>query len=111
MNLELNYEGFEKYHVSTFTHGMPDEIHYLFKFDNGYGASVIKIKDDSYGNDDDLWELAIIRWRGDWDPGKFDIVYMNEITGNEDDYWDVYRYLTDEEVRDLLKKIKELKRP
>lgn len=106
MNLELNYEGFEKYLVDRTDTILPTGTHYLFKFDNGLGASVIKIEDRSYGYSDDLWELAIIQW---WHPFEYHLIYMNEITGNDDDSDDVYGYLTDEEVRDLLKQIKELK--
>lgn len=32
----------------------------VFKFDNGYGASLIKCP-GSYGYDDDLWELAVLK--------------------------------------------------
>ena len=106
MNLELNYEGFEKYLVHTRYRIGPMGIQYLFKFDNEFGASVIKIEGFSHGYDDDLWELAIVQWRS---PDEYHLVYMNGITGDDDDSDDVYGYLTDKEVRDLLKKIKELK--
>lgn len=100
MNLVLNYEGFENNLVSTFTRGMPDEIHYIFKFENGLGASVIKAN-FSYGHEDDLWELAPIVW---WSPDYFDIVGFEDITGSDDE---VIGWRTDEEIRELLKKIRD----
>lgn len=33
-------------------------IRWLFRFSNGYAASVVK-HSDSYGNNEDLWELAV----------------------------------------------------
>lgn len=41
---------------------------YLFKFDNGLGASVVRHR-GSYGNELGLWELAAIAWNNDieWD--------------------------------------------
>lgn len=105
MNLELNYEGFEKYLVGRQYGICPMGIHYVFKFDNGFGASVIKTKDCSYGNENDLWELAIIIW---CNPDDYKLITMKDITG-DDDNDNVYGYLTDKEVRDLLNKIKELK--
>lgn len=108
MNLELNYEGFEKYLVHTRYRIDPMGIQYLFKFDNEFGASVIKTEGCSHGYSDDLWELAIVRW---WSPDEYHLAYMNEITGDDNDNDDVYGYLTDKEVRDLLNQIKELKRP
>ena len=106
MNLKLNYEGLEKYLVDRQYSICPIGIHYLFKFDNGLGASVIKTEGCSHGYSDDLWELAIIQW---WHPYEYHLVYMNEITWDDNDNDDVYGYLTDKEVRDFLNKIKELK--
>lgn len=39
-------------------------VHYLFRFPNDYGASVIK-KYGSYGYESDEWELAPIKWTFD----------------------------------------------
>ena len=36
-----------------------------FKFDNGFGASVIK-HFGSYGFEDDLFELGILKWTGEY---------------------------------------------
>lgn len=98
MNLNLNYEGFEKHLVKTVNRDIFEGIQYLFRFDNNYGASVVKHK-YSYGSDKDLWELAVIKFIRD------DTWYLNYDTDITDD---VIGYLTDENVRDLLKKIKEL---
>lgn len=100
MNFNLNYEGFEEYllkrtDLSDFRNG----VHYLFKFPNNRGASVIK-HTSSYGYSDDLWELGVIRFWTDDDVWCLD--YDTEITD------DVIGYLTDDGIRDLLKKIKEL---
>jgi hypothetical protein len=64
----------------------------LYKFSNGYGASVIR-NSASYGNEDGLWELAIL----DRD-GKID--YTTSITD------DVLGYLTTDDVEDILEQIK-----
>ena len=97
MNLILNYEGFETYLVEKSS--LYDGIQYMFRFENNYGASVVK-HFGSYGHEDDLWELAVIKF--DAETGKWDLTYDTEITD------DVLGCQTDEEIRDLLKRIKEL---
>lgn len=94
-NLNLNYEGFDAYLVKK----QPkfDGVLYQFRFENDYGASVIK-HEYSYGSNEDLWELAVLIWRGD--DCKLD--YDTDITA------DVEGYLTDEDVRNLLQRIKDL---
>jgi len=62
-------------------------IQYVYKFKNGYGASVIKHK-YSYGGKKGLWELALLKG--------------NEIYYNED-YPDVKGHLNDPEVDNELK--------
>lgn len=70
----------------------------IFKFDNLYGASVIKHK-YSYGGDLGLWELAVIKHQED---DEWHIVYDTKITD------DVIGYLTEEEVCFYLEQIKNL---
>lgn len=99
MNLVLNYEGFE--HYMYYLKDLNDGIQYLFKFKNGYGASVVKNR-MSYGHDDDLWELAVLEFEDGGKSYNWDITYDTPITE------DVEGYLTDEDVRNLLRRIKEL---
>lgn len=96
MNLCLNYEGFEDYLKEKKPN--LNGIQYIFKFDNSFGASVIKHM-GSYGHAEDLWELAVIRF---YSYDVWHIDYDTDITN------DVLGYLTDERVRELLQKIKEL---
>lgn len=96
MNLNLNHEGFENDLVEkNYIFG---GIRYKFKFDNMYGASIIKHL-GSYGYESDLWELGVLIW---WDDHNCNLTYDTEITD------DVIGYLTDEEVRNLLERIKNL---
>ena len=97
MNLNLNHEGFETYLVKR--HELYHGIQYIFRFENNYGASVVK-HFGSYGHEDDLWELAVIKF--DAETGEWNLTYDTEITD------DVLGCQTDEEIRDLLKRIKEL---
>lgn len=69
---------------------------YIFRFPNNYGASVIK-NAGSYGNAKDLWEMALIFF----DDGDWDLTYERDF----DD--DVKGYLTDDNVIELLEKIKQ----
>lgn len=97
MNLLLNYKEFESYMVEV--NNVFDGVQYIFEFENHYGASVIK-HFGSYGHEADLWELAVMKLNdknGEW--------YLNYNTPITDD---VIGRLTDEEVRKLLKQIKEL---
>ena len=97
MNLILNYEGFEKHLVKQREHMLG--VQYVFKFDNNYGASVIK-HSGSYGHDQDLWELGVLHFGED--ENDWHLTYNTPITA------DVIGWLTDAEVGDLLQKIKEL---
>ena len=75
-----------------------DGIKYVFIFDNGYGASVIKYS-NSYGGLKDLWELAVLKRNGN---GEYYINYDTPITNH------VLGYLSDKEVNNYLSQIKEL---
>ena len=99
MNTNLNYEGFEKYLCKRTILQKLGGIQYLFKFDNHYGASVVKHK-CSYGHGQDLWELAVILFD---ECGEWDITYDTDIAN------DVIGNLSDEKVKDILGKIKSLK--
>ena len=72
-------------------------IQYLFKADNGYGASIVQ-HSFSYGHESGLWELAVTKYCGD----DWEIDYNTPITG------DVLGNLTGEEVNETLSKIKNL---
>ena len=79
----------------------PKEVHErmgghqrIYKFKNGYGASVIQ-HDFSYGSKDGKWELGVL------DPAD-QLTYDTPITS------DVIGHLTVEGVEDILQEIKEL---
>ena len=100
MNFNLNYEGFEEYLLKRTVLDDPRKgVHYLFKFPNRYGASVIKHR-CSYGYENDLWELGVIRFGTDDEVWR--LTYDTEITD------DVIGFITDERVRGLLGRIKDL---
>lgn len=90
----LDYKGFENDLVMKNTNVLDNGLSYVFVFDNGYGASVIKHK-YSYGNENDLFELAILDKNGE-------ITYDTYITN------DVLGWLTNEEVIECFKQIQSL---
>lgn len=73
-----------------------DGTQHLYKFPNGYGASVIR-NTFSYGGPE-LSELAVLKWTGD----THDLCYDTEITD------DVIGYLADDEIEPLLERIRDL---
>jgi hypothetical protein len=99
MNLVLKHEGFEANLVLS--RQIYEGAQYLFRFKNGYGASVVK-HHGSYGHSKDLWELAVIVFENETDNDFWHLTYSTPITD------DVEGCLTDEEVCELLRKIKEL---
>lgn len=98
-NYNLNYDGFENYMVSE--RSLYDGVQYLFRFDNGYGASVVKHY-GSYGHEDDLWELAVVHFPHEDSNDIFDLVYDTSVTD------DVEGYLSDDDVVNLLSQIRDL---
>lgn len=69
----------------------------IYKFDNGFGASVVQ-HDFSYGSEDGLSELAVLKFNGD----EWNLTYDTEITD------DVIGYLTEDDVKELLIRIEKL---
>ena len=98
MNLNLNIKGFEQNLIEK--KPIWDGIQHLFRFDNGYGASVVK-HHGSYGSYEDLWELAVIRFD---DHAAWYLTYDTPITN------DVEGFLKDKDVRNLLKQIRDLQK-
>ena len=103
MNLFLKIEN-PKWKYVRKPHNLdPFGIHYIFSFDNGYQASVVKFYNDlgffgsSYGAEYDLWELAVLK------DGK--VHYDNSVANG-----DVRGNLTDNEVNDLLREIEKFKK-
>ena len=77
----------------------PFNWQWIFKFENNCGASIIK-RFCSFGFDEDLFELATIVW-------KDDIHMISRIYALDEDT-DIFGYLTNDEVMDLLYKIKNI---
>lgn len=75
-------------------------IQHIYRFPNGYGASVIQ-HNFSYGGKDGLWELAVVKFDGDGDL-QFELCYDTHITS------DVLGYLSDEDVSKTLDDIEAL---
>ena len=73
----------------------------LFRFPNGYGASVVQFP-YSYGVDSGLWELAVIRYSGE-DNDAYSLTYDTPITN------DVLGHLREEDVDVLLAQVEALK--
>ena len=97
MNLNLNYEGFETYLVQRLE--WLDGVEYQFRFENDYGAIVDK-SFATYGHECDLWQLQGRKL--DKKTGMWGLIHHTEFP-----YY-ILGYRTDEEIRDLLKSIKEL---
>ncbi len=89
----INHENFVAYKRS---HGQS-----LFRFPNGYGASVV-CHAGSYGGNKGLYELAVLKYESDH-PDDWVLTYDTPIT----DY--VIGYLDTEEVLKVLSDIKALK--
>lgn len=101
MNLFLKIEN-PKWKYNRKPHDLdPFGIHYIFSFDNGYQASVVKFSfgflGGSYGWKNDLWELAVLK------NGK--VHYDNSVANG-----DVRGNLTDHEVNELLREIEKFKK-
>ena len=71
----------------------------VHKFDNGYGASVVR-HSFSYGSDRGLFELAVLKFIPDTD--DFNLDYSTSIID------DVLGSLTEQDVLDTLAQIEEL---
>lgn len=69
-------------------------VQHLFEFPNGYGASVVRIPGISYGANQGLWEVAVLKNGG--------IAYDTPITD------DVLGHLNDLEVEEVLNNIASL---
>ena len=55
----LKYDEYENY----YQHNLSGKGHWIFKFENDYGASVIK-KFGSYGYEKNKFELAVLKFDG-----------------------------------------------
>lgn len=73
------------------------ETQKIYRFRNGYGASVIR-NSISYGHELGLWEVAVIKWNED----EWSLCYDTEITN------DVIGYLNEDEVDNVLQQIEAL---
>ena len=77
----------------------PTAVQKLYRFPNGAGASVIR-GEFTYGGDEGLWELAVIKFVGD----GYHLIYPRDVCPEGD----VVGWLTDEEVDYRLVKIANL---
>lgn len=90
----LKYDEFKKYEIKSYRKGQ-----WRFMFKNNYGASVIKHW-GSFGYEEDKFELAVLYFD---EEGNSHISYNTPIAD------DVIGHLDNDEVLELLRKIKDLK--
>jgi len=100
MNIELSSkEGTDLYVPVDARPLESGAIQKIYRFANGYGASVVK-GDHTYGGEEGLWELAVIIFgKGTDNNHTYELVYDTPITQ------DVEGNLNDDEVEKLLDQI------
>ena len=101
---KLKYDEFEEYLLEATNSKFSgnERLRYIFKFENGYGASVIK-NGASYGGMEDLFELAVIKFSDHYGCHYgWKLCYDTEITD------DVIGWLDNNDVLELLERIKNL---
>jgi hypothetical protein len=81
-------------HAPFLTRQLNGGTQQVFRFDNGFGASVVQHR-FSYGSDHGKWELAVVKIEGD----DWDITYDTDITS------DVIGHLEWADVVELLDRI------
>jgi hypothetical protein len=79
----------------------------LYRFDNDFGASVVRFTigsfGGSYGVQSGLWELAVLKFHGPTlEPEEWELTYDTPITD------DVIGHLDDGEVEEVLGRIRDL---
>jgi len=79
-------------------------IQKIFRFENGYGASVVQHY-FSYGHEQGLFELAVISFTSDSENSSWDLDYSTPITD------DVIGHLSVSDYEDVLEQIKQLPKP
>ena len=95
-------DNFKKYLVGE-THDVNRYTgdHMLYRFENDLGASVVR-KIGTYGYEDGLYELAVIKWFDGVSESDWDLVYDTPITS------DVIGWLDESDIDKLLERIKNL---
>ena len=79
-----------------------DGVQRLYRFENGYGASLVRHQ-SSYGGLRGLWEIAVIHWADQCGPAvDWDLCYSTPITK------DVIGYLEENQVNTVLSFIEKL---
>lgn len=88
-------------------HPVGNGVQKVYRFENDYGASVVRFGvsglasfpgGGSYGADAGLWELGVIKFRGEGEL-DFSLTYSTPITD------DVLGYLSDDDVENTLHQI------
>ena len=100
-SIKFEKPSFEGKHLITREGGQ--RIQKIWRFKNGYGASVVQLKLfngiwGSYTDNENEWEFAVLKFDK---TGNYSLCYDSGITA------DVIGHLTKEEVENLLKRIKE----
>lgn len=90
-------------HTPISTREINGGIQRIYRFPNGFGASVVRHA-FSYGGDIGLWELAVIQFDPEFleNNDRWLLTYETPITD------DVLGYLSDEQVNETLNKISAL---
>jgi hypothetical protein len=83
----------------TVTRELMGGTQHIYQFPNNYGASVVK-HSGSYGYEEGLWELTILKFDKPDDTLGFRLVYDTPITD------DVIGNLTEADIQGYLEKIK-----
>jgi len=109
MKIEFEKPTFEREHPIAKEGGEGEQR--IWRFENGFGASVVRFsianlvgrkeKIGSYGINEGLWELAVVKFKGK-KILDYELCYTTGITE------DVIGHLTENEVEKLLKRISKL---
>lgn len=89
--------------MELFTRDLNGGTQTVHKFENGYGASVVRSPNvgfwgSTYGYDEGLWELAVLKFEGE----EYSLCYTTPVTN------DVIGHLTEEDVIAVLAQIEAL---